>query len=280
MGQIHRVNTPTGSSRLTPRIVRAVVPLDDVQRQIVVAAEAGRREAEDANRAKLEWLRAMSHELRTPLNAIGGFVQLLKSGARGEVPERMRSDLDRIERNQRHMSSLISDVLHIARLEAGRVEFDVGPVPVSRLLLDFHDYVPQDEKARGRIIAVHKPPADLVVHADEDKTRQILLNLVTNAIKHTPADASIDVGVDELATHGNQVCLAVRDNGPGIPPDRLQRVFEPFFQAGSTLSRPVDGLGLGLTIARELARGMSGELLVESEMGVGTTFFLRLKKHG
>ena len=280
MSQIRRVTTPTGNSRLTPRVVRAVVPLDDVQRQIVVAAEAGRREAEDANRAKLEWLRAMSHELRTPLNAIGGFVQLMKSGARGEVPEKMRADLDRIERNQRHMSSLISDVLHVARLEAGRVQFDLGPVPVARLLLDFHDYVPLDEKARGRSITVRREAQDLVVRADEDKTRQILLNLVSNAMKHTPVDASIEVGVDELATHGSQVCIAVHDTGPGIPADRLQRVFEPFFQAGSTLNRPVDGLGLGLTIARELARGMGGELLVESEVGVGTTFFLRLQRHG
>src|SRR5688500_405048 len=131
MGHKPRVTTPSALSRLTRRVVRAIVPLDEVQRHIVVAAEEARREAEDANRAKLEWLRAMSHELRTPLNAIGGFVQLLKSGARGEVPEAMRGDLDRIERNQQHMASLINEVLQFARLDAGHVHFDIGRIPVN-----------------------------------------------------------------------------------------------------------------------------------------------------
>ena len=273
-----RVTTPTALSRLTPRVVRAIVPLDEVQRHIVVAAEEARREAEDANRAKLEWLRAMSHELRTPLNAIGGFVQLLKSGARGEVPEAMRGDLDRIERNQRHMSSLIEDVLHVARLEAGRVHFEMVSIPVSRLLLDFHDYVPHSEKARGRVVTVRRPDLDKVVFADEDKTRQILLNLVTNAIKHTPPEATIEVYVSDEHSTASYVCIAVRDTGHGIPGDRVERVFEPFFQGGSSLNRPVEGLGLGLTIARNLARGMEGDLLVESVVGVGTTFLLKLQR--
>ena len=272
-----RITTPPATSRLTPRMVKGIVPLDEVQRHIVVAAEEARQEAEDANRAKLEWLRAMSHELRTPLNAIGGFVQLLKSGARGEVPEKMRGDLDRIERNQRHMASLIEDVLHVARLEAGRVHYEMILVPVSRLLLDFHDYVPRAEKARGRAVTVRRPDMDRVVHADEDKARQILLNLVTNAIKHTPPEATVEVYVDDARSTASHVYLAVRDTGPGIPDDRVQRVFEPVFQAGSSLNRPVEGLGLGLTIARELARGMGGDLVVESVIGEGTTFFLKLR---
>ncbi len=261
--------------RLTPRTLRAVIPLEEAQALVVAAADQARERAEDANRAKLEWLRAMSHELRTPLNAIGGFVQLLKSGARGEVPERMRGDLDRIERNQRRMAVLINDVLHFARLDAGRVHFDIEAVPLARLLLDLHDYVPMDERARGRTLVVHEFADDLMVVADEDKARQILLNLVTNALKHTPPLATIEVVVEDHP-EDSRVHLLVKDDGPGIPEDRLQSVFEPFFQVGRSLTRLADGLGLGLTIARELARGMGGDLTVESEPGQGATFILSL----
>ena len=272
-------NTATrlsGGIRLTPQVLEAIAPLDDMHRQIVVAAEEARHRAESANMAKLEWLRAMSHELRTPLNAIGGFVQLLKSGARGEVPQAMRGDLDRIERNQQHMSALIDEVLEFARLDAGRIRFELGRVPVARLLLDLHDYVPQDEKSRGRTLEVRRGDGDHAVLADEDKTRTILLNLVTNALKHTPVNARIEVGVGSII--GDWVNISVADNGAGIPPDRLTRVFEPFYQ-GASLNRPVDGLGLGLSIARELARGMGGELSVTSTVGKGTTFTLSLRRY-
>lgn len=271
-----RPSRPSDAIRLTPQVLEAIAPLDEAHKQIVVAAEEARRRAESANLAKLEWLRAMSHELRTPLNAIGGFVQLLKSGARGEVPERMRDDLDRIERNQQHMASLINEVLQFARLDAGHVHFEIGRVPVGRLLLDLHDYVPLGEKARGRSLTVRRCEDDVAVLADEDKTRQILLNLITNALKHTPAASSIIVSAAKAT--GGRVRIDVADNGPGIAPDRLERVFEPFVQAGGALNRPVDGLGLGLTIARELARGMGGDITVASRVGKGTTFTLSLRR--
>jgi signal transduction histidine kinase len=271
-----RRSRPSDAIRLTPQVLEAIAPLDEAHKQIVVAAEEARRRAESANLAKLEWLRAMSHELRTPLNAIGGFVQLLKSGARGEVPELMRNDLDRIERNQQHMASLINEVLQFARLDAGHVHFEIGRVPVGRLLLDLHDYVPLDEKARGRSLTVRRCAEDIAVLADEDKTRQILLNLVTNALKHTPATSTIEVSVASATKQ--RVNIAVADNGPGIGPDRLERVFEPFFQAGGALNRPVEGLGLGLTIARELARGMGADITVTSRVGKGTTFTLALRR--
>jgi signal transduction histidine kinase len=271
-----RLSRPSDAIRLTPQVLEAIAPLDEAHRQIVVAAEEARRRAESANLAKLEWLRAMSHELRTPLNAIGGFVQLLKSGARGDVPERMRDDLDRIERNQQRMATLINEVLQFARLDAGHVNFEIGRVPVGRLLLDLHDYVPMNEKARGRSLTVHRCGDDIAVLADEDKTRQILLNLITNALKHTPAASSITVSVTNATSE--RVHIAVADNGPGIAPERLERVFEPFVQAESALNRPVDGLGLGLSIARELARGMGADLTVASRVGKGTTFTLSLRR--
>lgn len=250
-------------SRLTPSSTRAL------------RAEEAWHRAEEANRSKLEWLRVVSHELRTPLNAIGGFVQLLKSGARGEVPEAMRGDLDRIERNHQHMTRLIDEVLRFARLEAGRVHFDIGPVSVSRILLDIQDYVPAPERARGRRLLV-RPAPGIVVLADEDKVRQVLVNLVANALRHTPADATIEVFVDD--SRESQARIVVKDDGPGIPPDQMESVFEPFFQVGRSLNRPAEGLGLGLTIARELARGMGGDLEVRSPATGGAEFALLLRR--
>jgi signal transduction histidine kinase len=270
-----RIPTPAGGNRLTPAHGSAYGLLDAAQRRTLAAAEEARQRAEDGNRAKLEWLRAMSHELRTPLNAIGGFVQLLTSGARGEVPEAMRPDLERIERNQRHMSRLIEEVLRFARLEAGRVHFELAAVPVARVLLDLQDYVPISEKARGRRLTVLRCSDEIVVWADEDKTRQVLLNLIGNALKHTPPEASIEVFV-EPAMLAEPVRIVVRDDGPGIPPERIESVFEPFVQVARSLNHPVEGLGLGLAIARELARGMGGDLTVASAPGEGATFSLSL----
>jgi signal transduction histidine kinase len=268
----HSSETPSRGNRRIPQV--GSLSLDEAQRMALNAAEA-RQRAEDANQTKLGWLRAVSHELRTPLNAIGGFVQLLKSGARGEVPEKMRADLDRIERNQLHMARLIDDVLHFARLEAGRVHFEIAPVAVTRILLDIQDYIPPDERARGRSISVTRCDDAIVVSADEDKTRQILLNLIANALRHTPTTAAIDVRVEADAEMAR---IVVKDDGPGVPPDRIETVFEPFYQVGRSLNRPVEGLGLGLTIARELARGMGGDLSLSSEPGRGATFTLSLRR--
>lgn len=268
-----RNETPSKGTHLIPPV--GMLSRDEAQRLTLKAAEDARRRVDDANLSKLEWLRAVSHELRTPLNAIGGFVQLLKSGARGEVPAAMMADLDRIERNQLHMARLIEEVLQFARLEAGGLPFEVAPVPVSRLLLDIQDHVPREERARGRAIIVRRPDADLVVRADEDKARQIVLNLVANALRRTPATATIEAYVEPDGERMMRLC--VRDEGPPIPPERLSSVFEPFFQSGNSLNRPAGGFGLGLGIARALARGMGGDLTVASTAS-GSTFTLTLPR--
>ena len=260
-------NTPGRGSgampRLTPASTRAI------------RAEELWHRAEEANRSKLEWLRVVSHELRTPLNAIGGFVQLLKSGARGDIPEAMRGDLDRIERNHLHMTRLIDEVLSFARLEAGRVRFEVAPVSVTRLLLDIQDYVPPSQRAQGRRLLVRAGDG-IVVLADEDKVRQVLVNLVANALRHTPPESTIEIFVDGSAS--SHARIVVKDDGPGIPEDQLESVFEPFFQVGRSLNRPAEGLGLGLTIARELARGMGGDLGIASPPTGGAEFALSLRR--
>jgi signal transduction histidine kinase len=253
--------------------------LYEMQRQATHEAEDARRRAEEANLSKADFLRAMSHELRTPLNAIGGYVQLLRMGARGELAPAVARDLERIERNQHHLTRMINDVLHFARLDAGRVNFQFKATSMVGLLAQLEDFVAPQVDAEGRSITIRPPASDVNVWADEDKTRQILVNLVSNAMKHTPSTATIEVYVEQMDTRaagGVRVC--VRDNGPGIPAEKCEAIFQPFVQIGRTLNHPVEGLGLGLAIARDLARGMEGELSVKSELGQGATFILDLRR--
>jgi signal transduction histidine kinase len=254
--------------------------LHEAQRQATHDAEDARKRAEDANLSKVDFLRAMSHEMRTPLNAIGGYVQLLRMGARGELPMTVTHDLERIERNYLHVTRLINDVLHFAKLDAGRVVFEPKRVSVATMLEELEDFVAPQVGAQERRLTVRPCAPHIVVWADEDKARQILVNLISNALKHTPTDTSIEVFSDDASGMDSQVRISVRDNGPGIPLDKQQSIFEPFVQAGRSLNHPVEGLGLGLAIARDLARGMGGELSVESEPGKATTFTLALRRPG
>lgn len=248
--------------------------LYDEQRRARHEAEEARRLAEEANHSKVDFLRAMSHEMRTPLNAIGGYVQLLRMGARGPLSPEVCRDLERMERNHQHVTGLINDVLHFARLEAGRVEFAATQLVVAQLMAELEDYVdPQD--APGALVVRPCAP-DVTVWADADKVRQVLLNLIGNAIKHTPRGTAIEVFCPPAAA--GTVSIAVRDGGPGIPAERQAAIFEPFVQIGRSLNHPVEGLGLGLAIARDLARGMGGDLSVSSVEGHGSTFTLTLPR--
>ena len=265
------VALPAGLALDTARLYEA-------QRKATHDAESARKRAEDANVSKLDFLRAMSHEMRTPLNAIGGYVQLMRMGARGELAAEVARDLERIERNYLHVTRLINDVLHFAKLDAGRVVFEPARVSVAQMLDELEDFVAPQMRTQGRRLEVRPCIPDVFVWADADKARQILVNLVGNALKHTPDDSTIEVfsaGTSEADAH---VRICVRDNGPGISADKQERIFEPFVQVGRSLNHPVEGLGLGLAIARDLARGMGGELSVESEPGKTTTFTLGLRQ--
>ncbi|MDQ6924656.1 MAG: ATP-binding protein [Candidatus Eremiobacteraeota bacterium] len=267
------------------RVRAAEVAREDLlvaERRARADAEAARVAAEHANQAKSEFLANMSHELRTPLNAISGYVQLLEMGVHGEITDAQRSALDRVQRAQRHLLGLINDVLNYAKLDAGRVEYALRPVDLGDVVHDVFAMVEPQLLAKGLTFAVLSEVAvargvpagsPQTAVADPEKLAQVLLNLLSNAIKFTAAGGTVEVTVFSGAESAG---IRVRDTGVGIAPDEQARIFDPFVQVQRGLTRAVEGTGLGLAISRDLARGMSGDLTVESVPGEGSTFTLRL----
>jgi signal transduction histidine kinase len=227
----------------------------------------------DANRAKADFLATMSHELRTPLNAIGGYVELIELGVRGPVTEAQRRDLERVRYNQRHLLTLIGNILDFTRLDAQKLPFELDDVHLDRVVHDVLTAMAPllGEKAlRAECVGCD---AAVVAHADRARVEQVLRNLVSNAVRFTARGGQITVTV---AGQGSQVSVAVADTGIGIPSEKLVAIFEPFVQVESGLTRTVGGTGLGLTISRALARGMGGDLVAESDGVSGATFTLTL----
>jgi len=252
----------------------------DRERLLRLEREA-RAEAEAANRAKAEFLSLMSHELRTPLNAIGGHVQLIELELHGPVTEAQRDALARIARSQHHLLMLVNDVLNLARLESGQMEFVGEEIDLSALVKDvvegFEPLIRRGELTHE----LRLPPSDappLIAAADGEKLRQILRNLLTNAVKFTRAGGRLTIGVSESPANRDALAVTVRDTGLGIAAVRLRRVFEPFSQEPEGTVRHLDGTGLSLAISRDLARGMGGELTAESIPGEGSTFTLELPR--
>jgi signal transduction histidine kinase len=234
-----------------------------------------RAAAETANRSKSEFLAVMSHELRTPLNAIDGYAALLELGVHGPLNDAQREDVARIRRSERHLLGLINQVLNYTRLEAGAVTYELTDVLVEEVITSCEALTqPQREDKR---IALQRSDceAGLRVRADRDKVQQIMLNLMSNAIKFTDEGGVISAG---CAAEGDVVRISVTDTGRGIPADQEERIFEPFVQVDARYTRAHEGVGLGLAISRDLARGMGGDLRVESTPGVGSTFILTVPR--
>ena len=275
-------------------------------------AEEARRTAEEANAAKAQFLANMSHELRTPLNAIGGYVQLVELGVHGPVTDAQRGALARVQQAQRHLLGLITEILDYAKVEGGRVEYDVRPVDAREVVAAVAPLVEPLFRAKGLAYAVRLPDAPVLVWADRERLGQVLVNLLSNAAKFTAAkdvgadpgpaggagvvvevspgaDAEADAVVVDVAERlagpagpdagrPDAVFLRVRDTGRGIARDQQERVFEPFVQVGKRFAGDAPGTGLGLAISRDLARGMGGDLRVRSAAGEGSVFTVTLRR--
>jgi signal transduction histidine kinase len=248
--------------------------LREVERLLAVT-ESARAEAEAANRVKSQFLTTMSHELRTPLNAIGGYTELLQIGIEGSLGDKQLQFLDRIRQSQVHLLGLINEVLNFAKLETGAVRFEIADVNIRPVLVAAEALVSPQAQARGLQLDIGQCAPGLAVRADPEKVRQIIVNLLSNAVKFTDRGGRINVAVADSA---GSVRVDVRDTGIGIPADKLDAIFDPFVQVRSDLTRPYEGTGLGLAISRDLARAQGGDLTVESEPGVGSTFSLSLPR--
>jgi PAS domain S-box-containing protein len=249
----------------------------DEKNRRLAEAELARAKAEAANKAKMEFLAVMSHELRTPLNAIGGYAELLAMGIKGPVSSEQVHDLERIRKSQAHLLGLINDIMNFARLETGRVVFHPSLLRVRPILDAIEALTGPQMKKRGLRYSVSDCPEDMTVWGDAEKVQQILINVVSNAIKFTGRGGSIAVRCTRV---DGQTYFQISDTGKGIPPEKLQEIFDPFVQVNPRYSRPQDGVGLGLAISRDLARGMQGDLTATSEVGIGSTFTLRLPAAG
>jgi signal transduction histidine kinase len=216
----------------------------------------------------------MSHELRTPLNAIGGYVDLIDLGLRGPVTDAQHVDLERIRVSQQHLVALITDVLNFVRVTAGRIPYTLIDVALHEVVTSSVALI--EPLILSKQLVYHLTcDSSVVVHVDRDRLTQIVVNLLSNAIKFTGARGRIAV---ECGATGNTAWVRVADTGVGIAADKLEAIFEPFMQVTSGLAGRDSGVGLGLAISRDLARGMAGDLTVESELGVGSTFTLRLPR--
>jgi signal transduction histidine kinase len=235
-------------------------------------ADAARATAEQASRAKSAFLATMSHELRTPLNAIIGYQNLLADGVTGPVSDAQRRQLERIGASAHHLLMLIDEVLTLSRMEAGKEVVHVERMDVAVLLDEAATIIEPLVKQKGLEFQVVGPAVPITLQTDGGKLRQAILNLLSNAVKFTGrGSVALRAWQD-----GGAVVFEVRDTGIGIAAEYLERIFEPFWQVEASMTRTVPGTGLGLAVTRRLMTLLGGTITVQSAVGEGSTFTLRL----
>jgi PAS domain S-box-containing protein len=262
--------------RLNSREVILAVWHDIAERKSVEdALRSAKNAAESANRTKSEFMTRMNHELRTPLTAIIGFSRVLLQGKEGSLGAGVHRYVERIRVNGMHLLSLINQILDVAKVEAGRMELELETVAVDALVRDTLAMLDSTAEAKGLVLRCELPVRVQPLVTDEGKLRQILINLVGNAIKFTN-EGEVCVRVDADPGSGRAQSIVVSDTGIGIPADRQLKVFDPFEQGDSSTRRQFGGTGLGLSIVKTFAALIGARITVESKVGEGTTFTVLL----
>ena len=275
-----RLASPDPNAQAEEIEARAALQSAELQRALEEAeqrcleSERERSAAARNNAAKTELLAMVSHELRTPLAAIAGYAELLAMGVHGALNPAQESDVSRIRRAGEHILSLLDDLLVYFRLGAGRLRVSRSPVRVADVVASIAELIEPQAATRGIDFSVVPDDESAVVEGDPERMRQIVLNLLANALKYTATRGRV---VLSWELRGDDAEITVRDTGCGIPTEYVDRIFEPFFQLEPG-SVPSAGFGLGLAISRELARAMGGDLDVRSVVGEGSEFRLRLPR--
>jgi signal transduction histidine kinase/FixJ family two-component response regulator len=255
------------SSRQTTLLLKEI----EAHNRTDAALQKAKEDAEAANRAKSRYVVGLSHELRTPLNAVLGYAQLLERDE--TIPARRQASIKTIRRSAEHLSGLIDGLLDISRIEAGRMQVYSNEINIHDFLDQLVEMFRLQAEAKGVAFRhLRAPELPLHVRTDEKRLRQILVNLLGNAIKYTD-EGRIDF---EVAYRSQVATFTVRDTGPGIAADEMDRIFEPFVRGEAERRRMSPGLGLGLTITRLLSETLGGSISVESEAGRGSVFRVRL----
>ncbi len=265
LGQMHldRSGKPVGLMTGTVQDITERVEFE----QALVAA---REEADRANQAKSEFLSSMSHELRTPMNAILGFGQLMEYD--DTLPEEHRDSVDEILKAGNHLLELIGEVLDLAKVESGSIDLSIEPVEVCSVVEECLALM-NPLAVKRNIHLSHQGLEGTAVRADRMRLKQVLLNLLSNAMKYNRDGGTVSLEVQRVGE--DRLCIQVADSGKGIPADKLVTLFEPFNRAGAETGG-IEGTGIGLTITRRLVEMMGGSVDVESEVGVGSTFWIEL----
>ena len=259
------------------------VLIEDLAQRVAMAVDnarlhegerRARGEAEAANQAKSDFLAIMSHELRTPLTAVVGYTELLADEVVGPVNDTQRDHLARVRASSEHLLMLIEDILSFARIEAGREQVHLEEVGLAALLEQAAVIVRPLAEKKGLTFTLSGHDSRATMRSDPQKVRQIIINLLANAVKFTTA------GQVRLAarTYEDRVAFEVADTGPGIAGEHLERVFDAFWQVDQRITRKAGGTGLGLSVARQLARLLGGDVSVRSTMGQGSRFIVDLPR--
>ena len=249
------------------------------RKQAELTLHEAKDKAEEASRVKSQFLANMSHELRTPLNAVIGITEMLREDAEEQGSSDLLEPLERVSRAGKHLLNLINDILDISKIEAGRLELMLEHADLAGLIQDAAKTAQSLTVQNRNELELQLAPDLGVAYIDPVRVRQILLNLISNATKFT-RDGVITVSAQRLTdADPDRIAISVADTGIGIAPEFLENLFQEFTQADTSATRKYGGTGLGLAISRRLCQMMQGEILVDSTLGEGTTFTVRLPTH-
>jgi signal transduction histidine kinase/CheY-like chemotaxis protein len=260
------------TERLEQRVRERTVELEHANQQLEGAVELAR----EASRAKDAFLATMSHELRTPLNAIIGYCEFMLEDPESLDTAELTGDLRKILASGRHLLALINDILDLAKIEAGKLKLDVTTFDLKPVINEIQDLMVPLVRAKGNTFKVEYPPALKAMRSDRLRVRQVLLNLLSNANKFTDKGAILLSILSDNDTDREWVTMRVSDTGKGMSAEDMKKLFTPFFQVDSTSTRKHEGTGLGLAISRRFANLMGGDIQVQSRLGEGSTFIVRI----